>query len=821
MIRNYIKISTRNLIRQKGYSIINIIGLSAGITSFLLIILFVKYQNSFDRNIPNIDNIYRVVEIQKEEGVGIQHVAITMGPLAPALKKDIPEVINTLRLAPAGVIPLLVGEKFFNQSNVYFADSSIFSFFNIKLIKGNPQKALNELGTAVISRKVAEKYFVSVDSALNKMIKVKEGGNLIILGVMEDLPENMHVNIEMLMSYATAQYEFPWLKQWDTNSLVTYILLKEGTDPKSVEAKFPKFIRNYITFDKYNSEFAMYLQPLTDVYLKSGHIKFHIQDKMGSLTIYRIFVIVGIIILIIACINFINLSIARSMKRAKEVGMRKAMGATRRDLIYQFIGESGVITFMSILISLALVELILPFFNLLLNTQFTIDFIGNPVFNLGLLGILVIVSLFSGAYPAFYLSRFDPVKVMKGIRETPASFTVWLRNTLLVIQFIFTIGLLFSILVIRTQMNYVAEKDLGINYQDVVYIKLFDRAKPAQQEKIKAVFNNNPEIRGLSFVSFYNGVAGRQGPIYTMDSAEQKLTVRFGYVDAAFFPMMGIQFVEGRNFSDMLSSDTSGGSVILNESAVKAFGWKTAVGKRLKPLDTDTTRVATVIGVIKDYHYYSLHAKIEPAIYICNPSKFMQLLLKINRPENNTGARILQAGWNTVFPKNQITVDPLMVLINKKLSEIIPNYMVEPEFVKTSISRQYKTEWNTYLVFGYFTIVSILISCLGLLGLTSMVSEQKTREIGIRKVLGASVAGLTVLLLKRFLLLIVLAGIISIPLAWYTMSTLLSSFAYRIDISLIFALEALLITLIISIGVIIYKSLRTALSDPVDSLKYD
>lgn len=795
--------------------------MSAGITSFILIMLFVKYQKSYDRNIPAGERIYRVVEIQQEVGVGIQHVAITMGPLAPALMRDFPEIENTLRLVPAGVIPLVAGNRFFNQSNCYFADSSVFSFFDLKLISGNRIKSLNETGDALISRKIAEKYFSSADSAINKWLKVKEGGNLMIRGVFEDLPENMHVNVELIMSYPTAEHEFNWLKNWDTNSLVTYVLLKEGTDHKAVEAKFPQFLHKYITFNKYNSEFDMYLQPLNDIFLKSGHIKFLIQDRTGSITIYRIFVSVGIIILIMACINFINLSIARSMKRAREVGMRKAMGATRGDLIYQFIGESAVITFVSILISLALVELILPFFNLLLNTGFRIDFFSNPVFNIGLVSILVIVSLFSGAYPAFYLSRYDPVRVMKGIQETPGSFSVWLRQILLIVQFVFTIGLLFSILVIRDQMAFVTRKDLGINYEDVLYIKLFDRAKPLQQEKIRAAFQNRPEIRGVSFASFYNGVAGIQAPVYTMDSAEQKMTVRFGFVDASFFPLMDVQFVEGRNFSDLIAGDTAGGAVILNESAVRAFGWKTAVGKRLKPLLNDTLRPATVIGVIRDYHYYSLHTRLEPAIYVFQPQRFYTLMLKLNRQQENPGVKILEAGWNTVFPDNRITVDPVTALITEKLAAIIPNYMFEPEYVKSSINKQYKTEWNTLIVFGYFTMVSVLISCLGLLGLTAMISEQKTREIGIRKVLGATAGGITLMILKKFLLLIIIAGIVSIPLAWYTMYTLLSSFTYRIDLSVMYALYALLITLMIALLVIIYKSVRSALADPVESLKYD
>lgn len=801
MFKNYLKISFRNLIREKVYTLIIIIGLSISIVSFLLIVLYIQNELSYDKHIPDADRLYRCVELQHAEGVGDQHVAVTMGPLAEALVNDFPEVEKAVRLLAWGSFPIEYNGKQFNEDFIVFTDPEIFELFNVQLIRGDTSSALDELKSIIVSEKVAKKFFNSVDEAVGKIVTFYNKEGFLITGVMKDQPENAHFKMEVLIPFKYIESQFSWLKGWGSNSLDTYIRLAKGTDYHELEEKFEEFLLKYIDIPEEDRHrmFQLYLQPVLDIHLKSDKMKFQVMNyNQGSITLIYVFSIVAILIIIIACINFINIAISRSVKRSKEVGIRKVLGANRRNLIYQFLGESFIITFISILFALVLVEFLLPSFNQILDTSLEIDFINNWIFNFGLLAILLIVSFFSGAYPAFYLSRFHPIKILKNTSSLRNTKSGILSKILVVFQFVISISLIFCIMIIYTQFNYILNKDLGYNYNDVVSIPLFNNNTPEKIEQIKNELRQNPNIINISVGSSVSGASGTQATITVDDTAQSRITSRICCVDYNFFQMMEIPVIKGRNFSKEYALDENE-AVILNESAVHYLGWDDPIGKVFKPMLLDTVTKKRVIGVIQDYHYYSLHSKIEPAVYIIDNERNRTLCIKLNKSTIKETVEFIESKWNELFPG----VPFEMVFANEQLREY------------------YEDEENTMKLFTFFTLLSIIISCLGLYGLISYIVEQRTKEIGIRKVLGSKTSQIVSLLTKNFIKLVLIAGIIASPIAWYFMDKALQNFAYRINISWYYFVIAIVVALIIAILTILYHALKTANKNPVDALKYE
>lgn len=797
MFSNYIKIAIRNLARQRAYSLINIIGLTFGITSFLLIMMYVQYESSFDKQIPDYGRIYRMVEIQIEEGVGEQHVAITMGPLAPALKADFPEVKDAVRLLMHGRVPVRFENKQLNEDNCFIADPSVLVFFGIRMLSGNPQTALLEKQSVVISEDMAKRYFGSVENAIGKTLEISKRPGMKVSGVMENFPKNTHLQCGMFISIATFENQWDWLKNdWGTNSVVTYISLKEGTDYKQLEAKLPDFIKRHV--DRKKAEYgylSMYLQPLSDVHLKSNHIKFQIQFYQGSIILFYLFLAVAIIILLIACVNFINLAIAQSVKRAKEVGIRKTLGANRSNLIYQFIGESFIVTLVSLVFAVGFVELLLPRFNSILNTNLRIDFIENPLYNIGLLIILLIISLLSGSYPAFYLSRFQPVTVLKG-KLNGRSKQVSLRKILVVFQFTTSVIMIFSVMVLFAQIKFMVNKNLGYNYENLISIPIYGKETLKKSEVLKNELLQVPQVKDVAFAAGANGASGSQGGINALDTTRKRCMVRYGFVDYNFFKLVEIPLVEGRYFDKNNGTDSTA-AVILNQAAVKEFGWNQPLGKKIAFIGG--TKAYTVVGVIKDYHYYSLHSKIEPAAFFVMPDNFYTLLIKVKSTSEKQVIPEIEKLWKDIFPESPF----------------------EYEFVKQQIKNQYNTEKNVLVIFIYFTILSLVISCMGLYGLTSLIIEQRTREIGLRKVMGGSNFNIIKMLNNDFIKLVFLAGIISIPLTWYFSDRLLANFAYHIPVRWYYFAVSILITIVIALFTVSLKSWRAARKKPVESLKYE
>ena len=797
LIYNYIKLGIRSLIAQKSYTIINIVGLSVGVAATILIFLHAQYETVYNKEIPLYNQLYRCVEIQQAPGVGEQHVAVTMGPLAEALVNDFPEVEKATRLMFWGAKPIEYKNQSFDQDYVIYSDPEAVELFGIKLLYGNEEDALTDKHSIIMSENVAYKIFGNSEEAMGKTVRINDQ-NFTVTGIMQNQNKQTTTRIEVLIPISNMTDEYSWFRNWGSNSLDTYIRLKEGTDIAFLETKFPEFLNKYTDQDESDWPISLYLQPVGDIHLKSGHIKFQVQNfHQGDINMVLAFSVIAFLIILLACINFVNISIAQSVKRTKEVGIRKVMGAERANLMSQFLGESTIITLVSVLIALLLVYILLPFFNETFSMTIEMNFLSNPVFIVSLILIFFFVSLTAGVYPAIYLSRYNPVKVLKSGIDTKDSTSGLLTKGLVVFQFVISIGMIFSIAVTYDQYKYALNKDIGINYNDVAIIKLYNKNKEDNVNILKNELLKNPNIRQVAFVSDYNGVEGTQASVNVDDSAQTRISMRFGSIDYNFFDMMEVPIIAGRNFNREYAFDDSC-SVIVNRAAVEYLQWKDPIGKAFRPF-LDTVTNMKVIGVVEDYNYYSIHSKVEPALYMIRPDRSNLLVAKISRENKAATLAYMEEIWNNSFP------------------DLPFNYRMAVD----QVSKYYSNESNTFKLFGIFTILSLVISGLGLYGLTALIIERKIKEIGIRKVFGGSVFQITRMLLVNFVVLVVVAGIIATPLAYYLMVMSISNFAYHINISWIYFVEAILAAVLIALLTIIYHAVKAAVADPVETLRYE
>ncbi len=795
---HYFKTGLRILYRQKVYSLINILGLSTGITSFLLILLFLQNELSYEKHIPESADIYRLVEIQKPAGIAVQHVAITSGPWAPALKQELPEVIETLRIMPAHGNTIRIEDKVFRERHTYYADPSVFRMFNIRLTENSQSDPLGMPNSAVISKRIAKRFFNTTD-VVGKTFRFGEIP-FQVSGIMENYDHNAHLSFEILLSFVSAENQFPELTtEWGNNSLATYLLLSPGTTVSHAEENIRKMTD--IGMNEMGLEDAprpeMYLQPLEDIYLRSEHIKFSIADHRGNIQLVYTFSFVAILILLIACINFVNLSTARSAKRAMEVGIRKVLGAKPINLYSQFLGESFLLTLFSLIVAVGLVEVFLPEFNTILNTNLQVDFTGNWIFNVGLLMILLLVGFVAGIYPAFFLSRFQPVRVLKDQNEAGKLSGSALRKILVVFQFGISTLLVFSTLVVYEQYQYMRSSDLGINYEDVVSLRVFQqRTEEAAFRTVKNELMAHPSIESAGVSSSLSGVSSSQGPVISMDE-EQELMVRFGFVDEDFFPTMQVPFAAGRNFSREYGTDEAIGAII-NEAALKALNWDhdDAIGKRFR-IGHLGSRVFSIVGVISDYNYYSLKTPVEPAFFVQFPERFNTLNIRIKPGERLEALNYIEKVW----------------------AESFHDLPFEPVFSKESIEGQYDGEANNLRVITYFAILCIIISALGLFGLAAFLAEQKRKEIGVRKVLGGSIWGIISYLQKDFLKLVLVAIVLSSPFALLFMNRYLDNFAYSINITWWYFGVSYLVVTSVAFFTVLFHAYKAAIANPVESLK--
>lgn len=811
MFTNYLKIAYRNLLKYKTYSLINIFGLAIGITSTVLIFLFVADELSYDKFIDNHDRIYRLTrEWLNDDGETNLHLARCAPPIATLLEQDYPHFIEEITRARIDYNTVIkIDDRTFIEDGMFWADDNFFKIFSYNFIAGNPETALKEIRSVVLSKRIAEKYFGTTD-VVGKSINYEDQGDLQITGVIENPPENTHLKFDMLGSMQTLVEVFGqdhFRINWGSNNYFTYILFPENVNPNDLKKQFPTFIDKHLTaaYKEYTGEVPdrpfsetnlLHLQKLTDIHLHS-HLVTE-AEKNGSYTNVIIFTAIALAILLIACINFMNLATARSAKRAKEIGMRKVLGAFRKQLLIQFFGESILISIIATAVSIFMIEMALPAFNEFSGKNLALGVIENPLMILSIVGLALLVGILSGSYPALFLSGFKPVKVLKG-NSNISTGSASLRKGLVVVQFTVSVALIICVTVVYNQMEYFRNKDLGFDKDHIIHMSANNKMIE-NQESVKNQLLVNPNVIAASFSLFVpsdallNSYGGKR-----LDRGQpEPLGFRLAAtdVDYDFFDTFGIDIVAGRKFSRDYATDDSL-AFIINETAVKKFGWQSneeAVGK---PLEYGGTR-GRIIGVAKDINFESLHNEIIPQVYLVT-NNFNDLSIKV-KPENlQATISFLEKFWN----------------------QWEHDFPFEYNFFDEEFDQLYKSEQKLGELFSVFSILAICVACLGLLGLTAFAAEQRTKEIGIRKTLGASVPGIVALFSKEFLLLIVIANIIAWPITYYAMNKWLSTFAYAIDLNVIPFLVSGFIALTIALVTVSYQAIKAAMVNPINSIRYE
>lgn len=789
MLNNYLKIAVRNLRKHKGYSFINIAGLAIGIASSVIVLIYVFNELSYDKFHEKADRIYRIAAIADLGDTDLRHV-YTPAVLSPTLINEYLEIEIITKIANLEDQRITYNNQTFKDNKTFAGEPGFFEVFTFPLIKGDPKSALIEPNSVVITQSASEKYFGNEDP-VNKMIKIGED-EYKVTGIAKDVPHNSHFDFNFLVSLET----FDWSKSpdWWSSRYATYIVLKEGFDYKKLDEKFPAFVTKYLFEGKENnSRWGFFLQPLTSIYLHS-----HIEGgeefgPSGNAAYVYIFTAIIFFVLIIACINFMNLTTAKSANRAKEVGLRKVVGSVKSQLIKQFLCESVFLSFTALLFAIILVESFLPFFRNLVGGHLYIHYFDNFYVLPGLIGLAFLVGIVSGSYPAFYLSSFMPVSVLKGnLREGARNLI--LRNGLVVFQFTISIIFIISSVIIYNQMDYIHNRKLGFDKEHVVVIKNAELLGNNAQV-FKDALSGYPDIinvagsHTLPGREFYNWGIKPEGLPWTR--------IDFSVCDENFLNTLKMEMVEGRFFSKDYPSDSH--AIIINEETVKQFGWDKPVGKTVKM----NNHTLTVIGVIKDFHYKSLHEKV-----------FRMGLLRLFDARNSND-RYISARIQTENLTETLTK------IKETWESFLPAPPLDYSFLDEDFNSLYKHEQKVSKIAAVFSFLTIFIASLGLFGLASFIAEQRTKEIGIRKVLGASIPDIIKLLSKKFLILVSLANIIAWPAAYFIMAKWLENFAYRIDISLYTFVLAGILAIVITILTVSYQAVKAALANPVDSLRYE
>jgi len=791
MIKNYFKIALRNLWRHRGFSFINIAGLSIGITAGFFIFMYVAFELSYDKFHSKADRIYRLVTDIKTPSETI-NTDVTSWAFAPNIKADLPEVESFVRTS-GGSFLVRRGNIKFQEERSMFADSTFFKVFDFKLLQGDPKTALTAPASIVFTESTAKKYFGKANPMGQTVLITGDAIPAKVTGIMKDFPENSQIKADMVISMTSLTQNFNKGidNQWGNFGATTYLLLKPGTTQKALEAKLPAFLQNRDGEGMKKSQmfYTLFLEPLKTVYLYSKRGG----QETGSISNVYIFGIVAIFILLIACINFINLTTARSVERAKEVGIRKVVGAERGQLASQFIGESVVLCIIAFILTLIFSALLLPMFNQLAGKTISAGIFSNWYYLTILFVTSVGIGLLAGIYPALVLSSFKPVMVLKG-RFSGSNKGNVLRKTLVVAQFSISIALIIGTIVVYTQMDFMRNRDLGFSKDQMLVLNTND--DPAK-DALKQAISLLPGVKSTASASSIPG-GGNSGAYSEIENKKGDLQIAnldLYFVDYDYVNQFKIKMVAGRSFSRDFSTDTAQ-AMLINEAAVKLFGYSSpqqAIGRRFKQWG----REGKIVGVMKDFHFRSLQEVIKP------------LTMRIE-------LRNLDLITVKVSPKN---LSSTLAQIESKWKELIPNRQYNYYFLDEFFDRQYRSEQRFGKLFFNFAVLAIFISCLGLLGLASYSTLQRTREIGIRKVLGASVPGIVNLLSVDFLKLVTASFFIAMPLAWYFMHKWLQDFAYRIDISWWIFVLAGILAIMIAIATISFQAIKAAMSNPVKSLR--
>jgi len=789
MFINYLKITLRNIKRHKALSFINIAGLGIGLAISLFILLWVQDELSHDRFHKNYKNIFRIVELWAISDGSVNPGATTPYPLGPALRDNYQEVEESLHFLIEDGTLVRYKDKRFYENKFAFADANFFSMFSFPLLEGSSDTAIKDLNALVISQSMAKKYFGNEDP-MGRILTINARHDFIVSGIMLDMPHNSHIQADFICNF-----EFlianQWSKRWVDHMYYTYVRLRPDTDLETLGAKIKTFI-NDNQHDPTTIHIA--LQPLKDIHLLSNFNYDMGGTSQGKAFYVYIFSIVAVLVLLIACINFMNLATAKSATRAKEIGIRKVSGASKHNLIKQFMGESFFMSLLAFLFALTCVAVLLQEFNSLTGKNLNgMSIINGSMFFYALV-LAVITGLLAGIYPAIYLSSFSPSYVLKG-KLRSGTKSRHFRGVLVVFQFSLSTILLVGTFVIRDQLAYMQDKNLGINKENIIYMEMRGKLKN-NHDAFRTELTQHPEIKSVTTSSELptnirwatTGVDWEgKTPGYRIHWSV--MSVDFDYIDT-----FGLEIAEGRNFSKEMSTDTDA-AYIINETGAAVLGYESAIGKKFSLWDTE----GTIIGVVRDFHIDSLHEQIEPLIIKANPRWNSLVFVKIS--SNNIRAVIAK-------------IEELHQRMN-------PEYPFQFHFLNAEYENIYLSEKRTGRLFQYFSFLAIFISCLGLFGLSSFMAEQRTKEIGIRKVLGAKVSVILLQLLRDFTKWVLIANVIAWPIGYYAMKQWLKNFAYQTEFDWSIFLFSGVITLLIAVTTVGFKSLRAATANPVDSLRYE
>ena len=805
MLKNYFKTALRNLLRYKGFALINIASLTIGMVGCFVIGLFVWDEWQYDKNIPGGENVYRIYDQRNDNG-NTTYMAPTPPAFASFLGQHYPEVDTTVRILMAEDRFLMEGgDRKSYEDKGLFVESSFFKIFPLKLTRGDATKVLAAPSTIVISEEIAKKFFGNEDP-LGKLMRVDKM-NLSVTGVFAKLPEHFHLDFHYLVSFSTIGIPKERMEIWTWNQFYTYIKLKPGADINQLQSKFQAYVKKeiYPTLTQANTSFLPFFQPLKNIHLQSSAFVYD-NAKRGNETYVKALTIIAIFVLVIACFNFINLATARSLRRAKEIGVRKVVGADRKQLIFQFIGETVLLSVFSMIVAAIATSLIIPLLNRFADKSIELNLLSNPLLALIILISGIAIGIIAGIYPSLILSGFQPIKVLKSTKAITGTGGAWLRKAMVVVQFSLSVLLIVSTTIVYQQTKYLNNKDLGFNKEQVVYFLVVDSLSSNAKtlESFKSELKQSANV--ISVTSGY-GLPGDRfaGDGVNVGSEQKEHPANVFIGDEDYVKTLGLRIIAGRDFSKEMSTDVKE-AFIINETAVKEFGYGTperAIGqpmswKEWAPTDSlHLVKKGKVIGVVQDFHYKSLHEKVTASV------------IQIYPQETYTVAAKLQTA----------DIKGTIAYINNVWNKYVTSYPLDYKFMDESYGAMYNSEEKLSELLWIFTIMAIIVGCMGLFGLAAFSAEQRTKEIGIRKVLGANVFNIVGLLSKSFLALIVIASLIAFPIAWWAMNNWLKDFPYRIMISWWMFAVAIIAALAIALLTVSFQSIKAALTNPVKSLR--
>ena len=789
MLRNYLKTAARHLRRNPGYTAINVAGLSIGIAACLIIGLYIRDQLSYDRFQANADRVVRVaLDVTVPDGVF--QTARSSPPMARALKEDFPEVVETARIRRNGSTLLSSGDRRNYEERFFFADSTLFDVLGVRLEAGSPSSALTDPFTVVLSREAARRYFGN-DDPLGKTLRFDREHDLVVTGVLADSPGPSHFRPDFVASFTSFNALRPsQTDNWGSTSVNTYLLLRSSESASTLAARLPDFLKRHVAADWVES-WQLVLQPLSSIHLhshRSGEV-----DTNGNIRSSYFLGTIGLFVLLIACFNFVNLSMARSSRRAPEVGIRKALGAHGRHVTYQFLGEALMLSAIALVLAFVLATLALPAFNSLSGSAIRFNPAHDGIFVLWATAFALFTGMASGLYPSLRLARFAPVASLRGrVARGPMGFS--LRRTLVVVQFVISIVLIVGTLTVSRQLNYLDQADLGFDEQQVAVIPMQRASTRERYGFVKEQLLSDPRIVSVSASSDVPG-KGFDQIVHVPEgfTNEDAPAVPIMFVDADFVSTLGIELAQGRNFR----SDAETDAYIVNEAAARRFGWDAPIGKRIA--DGQGESAGRVIGVARDFHFESLRADIEPMFLRVSPDWFEKVIIRVRPGETAGAVETAQRLWQ----------------------RLEPDYPFQMTFLDEDFGRMYEADRRVGRILGLASTVAILIACLGLFGLAAYTTQMRTKEIGIRKVLGASAAGIVALLAREYVRIALAAFVIAVPIAWYAMDAWLSGFEFRIQLGPVVFLLAGVLVVAIAFATVFWQALAAATADPVASLRYE